>query len=121
MQAVATGVSKLERAPGLAPGKSGFAIRRFVCFGIARMKGGETSGIHTRTTAFTEPDAARYIMVSIWKVVLPRGLAPRTSAFARRRAGLLHFGSKKFSKTLRHAGAAPALLLWKRNVLLLHQ
>ena len=27
------------------------------------------------------------------KVVLPRGLAPRTSAFAERRAELLHFGS----------------------------
>lgn len=27
------------------------------------------------------------------KLVLPRGLAPRASAFARRRAGLLHFGS----------------------------
>ena len=26
-------------------------------------------------------------------MVLPRGLAPRTSAFAGRRAGLLHFGS----------------------------
>lgn len=26
-------------------------------------------------------------------MVLPRGLAPRASAFAERRAGLLHFGS----------------------------
>ena len=39
------------------------------------------------------------------KVVLPRGLAPRASAFAERRAELLHFGSYESneSKTLRHA------------------
>ena len=43
-------------------------------------------------------------------MVLPRGLAPRTSAFAKRRAELLHLGSYELneSKTLRHAGAAPA-------------
>ena len=35
--------------------------------------------------------------------MLPRGLAPRPFAFARRRAWLLHLGSLK----LRHAGAAP--------------
>lgn len=28
---------KLERAPGLAPGKSGFAVRRRDYFGIARV------------------------------------------------------------------------------------
>ena len=43
------------------------------------------------------------------KLVLPRGLAPRTFAFARRHAGLLHLGSLK----LRHAGAAPARAVWK--------
>ena len=51
-------------------------------------------------------------------MALPRGLAPRASAFAGRRAGLLHFGSKKNeSKTLRHAGAAPAPAVWKTAVL----
>jgi hypothetical protein len=29
-------MNKVERAPGLAPGKSGFAIRRLDGFGIAR-------------------------------------------------------------------------------------
>ena len=43
------------------------------------------------------------------KLVLPRGLAPRTFAFARRHAGLLHLGSL----ILRHAGAAPARAVWK--------
>ena len=52
-------------------------------------------------------------------MVLPRGFAPRTSAFARRRAELLHFGSYELneSKTLRHAGAAPAPAVWKTAVL----
>src|SRR5689334_14308872 len=39
------------------------------------------------------------------KKVLPRGLAPRTSAFARRHAGLLHLGSER---NLAAAGIAPA-------------
>ena len=43
------------------------------------------------------------------KMALPRGLAPRTSAFAGRHAWLLHFGSEKM---VRHAGAAPALTIW---------
>ena len=30
-----------------------------------RIESGETNGIHTRATAFTEPDAASYIMISI--------------------------------------------------------
>ena len=52
-------------------------------------------------------------------MVLPRGLAPRASAFAKRRAELLHFGSYELneSKTLRHAGAAPAPAVWKTAVL----
>ena len=52
-------------------------------------------------------------------MVLPRGLAPRSSAFAERRAELLHFGSYELneSKTLRHAGAAPAPAVWKTAVL----
>ena len=51
-------------------------------------------------------------------MVLPRGLAPRASAFAKRRAELLHFGSLlNESKTLRHAGAAPAPAVWKTAVL----
>jgi hypothetical protein len=44
------------------------------------------------------------------KLVLPRGLAPRTFAFARRHAWLLHLGSWK---RLHHAGAAPARAVWK--------
>ena len=31
--------AEMERAPGLAPGKSGFASRRLDCFGIARVNG----------------------------------------------------------------------------------
>jgi hypothetical protein len=33
------------------------------------------------------------------KVALPRGLAPRASAFAERRAELLHFGSMKLNES----------------------
>ena len=47
-------------------------------------------------------------------MVLPRGLAPRASAFAGRHAELLHFGS---FENVRHAGAAPALAVWKTAVL----
>src|SRR5271170_3355467 len=46
------------------------------------------------------------------KLVLPRGLAPRSFAFARRHARLLHLGSK-WGKRLHHAGAAPARAVWK--------
>ena len=46
------------------------------------------------------------------KLVLPRGLAPRPFAFARRHARLLHLGSK-WGKRLHHAGAAPARAVWK--------
>ena len=56
---------EMERAPGLAPGKSGFAIRRLDDCGIARIESGEANGICTRTTAFTVPAAADYIMASI--------------------------------------------------------
>ena len=44
------------------------------------------------------------------KLVLPRGLAPRPFAFARRHARLLHLGSLK---RMHHAGAAPARAVWK--------
>jgi hypothetical protein len=50
------------------------------------------------------------------KLVLPRGLAPRTFAFARRHAGLLHLGSlvlRTAVNRLHHAGAAPAHAVWK--------
>ena len=50
------------------------------------------------------------------KLVLPRGLAPRTFAFARRNAGLLHLGSlvlRTAVNRLHHAGAAPAHAVWK--------
>ena len=72
-------------------------------------------------------------------MALPRGLAPRTSAFAERHAWLLHFGSeyprqelhlrrelRKLAffllnygdeKVVRHAGAAPAPAVWKTAVL----
>ena len=46
-------------------------------------------------------------------MALPRGLAPRASAFAERRASL----TLREPKMVRHAGAAPALYLWKRLVL----
>ena len=45
------------------------------------------------------------------KLALPRGLAPRPFAFARRHARLLHLGS--FVNVLHHAGAAPAHTVWK--------
>ena len=44
---------KVERAPGLAPGKSGIAIRRLDDFGIARFLVGVTAGIRTRIFWFT--------------------------------------------------------------------
>ena len=37
---------EMERAPGLAPGKSGFAIRRLDGFGIARVKWGGRRDSH---------------------------------------------------------------------------
>ena len=43
---------EVERAPGLAPGKGGFAIRRLDDFGIARIDG-VTAGIRTRIFWFT--------------------------------------------------------------------
>ena len=43
----------MERAPGLAPGKGGFAIRRLDGFGIARFGFGVTAGIRTRIFWFT--------------------------------------------------------------------
>jgi hypothetical protein len=50
------------------------------------------------------------------KLVLPRGLAPRPFAFARRHARLLHLGSlvlRTAVNRLHHAGAAPAHAVWK--------
>ena len=46
-------------------------------------------------------------------MVLPRGLAPRASAFAERRASL----TLRKLKMVRHAGAAPAPAVWKTAVL----
>lgn len=34
-----SGLVEMERVPGLAPGKNGFAVRRFDDFGITRMGG----------------------------------------------------------------------------------
>ena len=47
------------------------------------------------------------------EMVLPRGLAPRSSAFAERRASL----TLRELKMVRHAGAAPAPAVWKTAVL----
>ena len=44
---------EVERAPGLAPGKGGFAVRRLDDFGIARVVKGVTAGIRTRIFWFT--------------------------------------------------------------------
>jgi hypothetical protein len=44
---------EMERAPGLAPGKGGFAIRRLDSFGIARFCDGVTAGIRTWIFWFT--------------------------------------------------------------------
>ena len=53
-----SGFWKMERAPGLAPGKSGVAARRLDDFGIARVwKMGRPVGIAPDTAAFTEPYA----------------------------------------------------------------
>lgn len=60
-------------------------------------------------------------------MVFPAGLAPATSAFAERRAQLLHFGNTCESavnpagQMVRHAGSAPARSVWKTGMLLLHQ
>ena len=48
------------------------------------------------------------------KLVLPRGLAPRTSAFAERHAGFCYTSG---ANVVRHAGAAPAPAVWKTAVL----
>ena len=48
-----------------------------------------------------------------FEMVLPRGLAPRSSAFAERRASL----TLRELKMVRHAGAAPAPAVWKTAVL----
>lgn len=53
--------AEMERAPGLAPGKSGFANRRLDDCGIARVlvfrKGGETDGCYPRAAIFTGSNA----------------------------------------------------------------
>ena len=112
---------EMERAPGLAPGKSGFASRRLDDFGIARFWkwGGRRvlpplGDLHRiecwllhhglRLKVILRPALPRHgllyersaLLTSATEeseMVLPRGLAPRTSAFAERRAELLHFGS----------------------------
>lgn len=40
-------------------------------FLLFTFKSGEINGIHTRATAFTEPDTASYIMVSILEWIQP--------------------------------------------------
>ena len=107
---------EMERAPGLAPGKSGFASRRLDDFGIARVWkwGGRRvlpplGDLHRiecwllhhglRLKVILRPALPRHgllyersaLLISATEeseMVLPRGLAPRSSAFAERRASL---------------------------------
>ena len=76
--------NRLEVSVGNAPTKGGFADRSVHLLG--QRPSGLTNGIRTRTAAFTGRDAA-LTSWSTLEMVLPRGLAPRTSAFAKRRAG----------------------------------
>jgi hypothetical protein len=56
----------MERAPGLAPGKSGLASRRLDDFGIARvLRNGEVDGCCPRSAIFTGSNAGCYITASI--------------------------------------------------------
>lgn len=61
----------VERNPGLAPGKNGFAIRRLDAFGMSRVENGETSGICTRHDGFHRAGCCSYIMASIEKWIRP--------------------------------------------------
>ena len=56
---------EMDARPGLAPGKSVLQTDGSTPLPCARFESGEANGIRTRTTAFTEPDAADYIMASI--------------------------------------------------------
>ena len=57
---------EMERAPGLAPGKGGFASRRLDDFGIARvLRNGEADGCCPRSAIFTGSNAGCYITASI--------------------------------------------------------
>ena len=65
------GAMKVERTPGLAPGKIGFAIRRLDDFGIARiLESGEVDGCCPRSAIFTGSNAGCYITTSIDKWIL---------------------------------------------------
>ena len=82
-------------------------------YNMASIKGGSSGRRRPDIVSFT-----RGVHFSLchggMKLVLPRGLAPRTPAFAERCAWLLHFRSKMM---VRHAGAAPTLSAWKADVL----
>jgi len=133
---------EMDAHPGLAPGRFGFADRWFDYFALCAIESGEVDGCWPRSAIFTRSNAAvtsrppfeidpptgaapawsplREECIAglchggVFELVLPRGLAPRTSAFAGRRAGTL---TLRELKMVRHAGAAPALCLWKRHVL----
>ena len=74
----------LDRTIGLP-----YGLRVVVCgcgttTHMRRRKIGQEAGIRTRTVRFTGGDAA--LTPQSWKMVPPRGLAPRASSFAERHA-----------------------------------
>ena len=72
---------------GNAPVASVLQTEWFTC--SIGHESGQVRGTRTHPAGFTGLNAAGYIIT--W--ALPRGLAPRPSAFARRHARLLHLGS----------------------------
>ena len=56
---------EMDARPGLAPGSSVLQTDGSTPLPCARFLSGVTAAVRTRTTAFTEPDAADYIMASI--------------------------------------------------------
>ena len=112
---------KLDARPGLAPGRSGLQSDGSSPLPCAQLNWGDQGDLHppprlsqSRMPTVTlwsplklDPPAGAAPASSALrgrciadlchggiKMALPRGLAPRASAFAERRAGLLHFGSK---------------------------
>ena len=107
-------VCKMDAHPGLAPGSSVLRTDGSTTLPCARFENGEADGCRPRSAIFTGSNAGCYITASILKAILrpalprhgllyersalltsateelkmalPRGLAPRSSAFARRHA-----------------------------------
>ena len=59
------GMWKWTRTPDLHRVRNGLQPLASSALACARFEDGETNGIRTRATAFTEPDADSYIMASI--------------------------------------------------------